>query len=94
MSDFVELNMDELEQVIGGRTATVNTGTPDNAAIRNAPGNGAIIASLKNGTLVDTVGTPVYDVGTDRNWIKVKFKYKGKLTTGWIAASIVGLKRK
>ena len=43
---------------------------------------------------MDTVGTPVYDVGTDRNWIKVKFKYKGKLTTGWIAASIVGLKRK
>ena len=94
MADFVELNMDELEQVIGGRTATVNTGTPENAAIRNAPGNGTIIASLKNGTLVDTVGTPVYDVGTDRNWIKVKFNYKGKIWTGWIAASIVGLKRK
>ena len=94
MSDFVELNMDELEQVIGGRTATVNTGTADNAAIRNAPGNGAIIASLKNGTLVNTVSTPVYDVGTDRNWIQIKFKQKGKVRTGWIAASIVGLKRK
>lgn len=94
MAEFVELNMDELEQVTGGRTATVNTGTEDKAAIRNAPGNGAVIASLKNGTLVDTVGTPVYDAGTDRNWIQVKFKHKGKIRTGWIAASIVGLKRK
>ena len=56
MAEFVELNMDELEQVTGGRTATVNTGTDENAAIRNAPGNGNIIASLKNGTLVDTEG--------------------------------------
>ena len=94
MSEFVELNMDELEQVTGGRTATVNTGTTENAAIRNAPGDGKIIASLTNGTLVDTVGTPVYDVGTDRNWIQVKFKHKGKIATGWIAASIVGMKRK
>ena len=94
MAEFMELSMDELEQVTGGRTATVNTGTADNAAIRNAPGNGAIIASLKNGTLVDTVGTPVYDAGTDRNWIQIKFKKKGKIITGWIAASIVGLKRK
>ena len=94
MAEFVELNMDELEQVTGGRTATVNTGRAENAAIRNAPGNGKIIASLENGTLVDTVGTPVYDAGTDRNWIKVKFKKKGKTLTGWIAASIVGMKRK
>lgn len=94
MAEYMELNLDELEQVTGGRAATVNTGTTDNAAVRNAPGNGKIIASLTNGTLVDTVGTPVYDVGTDRNWIKIKFKHKGKLLTGWIAASIVGLKRK
>lgn len=94
MAEFVELSMNELEQVTGGRTATVNTGTADNAAIRIAPGDGKIIASLANGTPVETVGTPVYDVGTDRNWIKVKFKKKGKLMTGWIAASIVGMKRK
>jgi len=94
MTEFMELSMGELEQVTGGRTATVNTGTADKAAIRNAPGDGKVIASLTNGTLVDTVGTPVYDVGTDRNWIKIKFKKKGKILTGWIAASIVGLKRK
>ena len=94
MAEFVELNLDELEQVTGGRTSTVNTGTADNAAIRNAPGNGKIIASLVNGTLVDTVGTPVYDAGTDRNWIRINFKHKGKVATGWIGASIVGLKRK
>lgn len=94
MADFVELDMDTLEQVTGGRPETINTGTDENAAIRSAPGNGQIIASLKNGTIVDTVGTPVYDAGTDRNWIKVKFKKKGKIVTGWVAASIVGLKRK
>jgi hypothetical protein len=94
MAEFVELSMDDLEQVTGGRTTTVNTGTDQNAAIRNAPGNGDIIASLKNDTPVDTVGTPVYDPGTDRNWIMVKFKQKGKIRTGWVAASIVGLKRK
>lgn len=94
MSEINELSLDELEQISGGRTATINTGTEQNAAIRTAPGNGAIITSLKNGTLVDTVGTPVYDSGTDRNWIMIKFKYKGKIQTGWIAASIVGLKRK
>ncbi len=94
MADFVELSLDELEQVAGGRTASVNTGTTDNAAVRDAPGNGKIIASLKNGIQVEIVGNAVYDFGTDRNWVRIKFKYKGKIVTGWIAASIVGLKRK
>ena len=94
MAAFEELGMDALEAVAGGRNATVNTGTADNAAIRNAPGNGAIIASLTNGTVVDTVGVPVYDMGTDRNWIQVRFEKKGRMLTGWIAASIVGMKRK
>ena len=93
MADFVELSMDELEKVTGGAIATVNTGTPEKAAIRESPGNGHIITSLLNGTQVDTVGDLFYDAGTGRNWIKVRFKYKGKITTGWIAASIVGLKR-
>ena len=94
MADIRELNLDELESVTGGRFSTINTGTAENAAIRNAPGNGTIIASLNNGTLVDTVGTPVYDQGTDRNWIQVRFKKNNKTLTGWISASIVGLKRK
>ena len=94
MAEFVELSLDELAQVTGGRGVTVNTGTVDNAAIRDAPGDGKIFASLKNGTQVETVGTPVYHAGTDRNWIRIKFKMKGKVLYGWIAASIVGLKRK
>ena len=70
MAEFVELNLDEMANVTGGRLVTINTGTDQNAAIRNAPGNGDIIASLENDTIVDTVGTPVYDSGTDRNWIR------------------------
>ena len=94
MADYEELSLDAMEFVTGGRTATVNTGTTDSASIRNAPGDGKIIASLKSGTVVDTVGAPVYDAGTDRNWIQIKFNHKGKTLTGWISAAIVGLKRK
>ena len=94
MAEIKELGLDELESVTGGRTATINTGTCDDAAIRNAPGNGTIIASLANGTLVNTIGTPVYDPASDRNWIMVEFRKKNRLMNGWVAASIVGLKRK
>ena len=55
---------------------------------------GTIIASLANGTLVNTVGTPVYNPASDRNWIQVEFKKRNRLMTGWVAASIVGLRRK
>ena len=94
MTEIKELNPDELESVTGGKTAAIHTGTSDNAAIRKSPGTGAIIASLKNGELVNTVGTPVYDPASDRNWIMVEFRKKNRLMNGWVAASIVGLKRK
>ena len=94
MAEIKELGLDELENVTGGKTATINTGTSDDAAIRNAPGNGTIIASLANGTLVNTIGTPVYNPASDRNWIQVEFKKRNRLMTGWVAASIVGLRRK
>ena len=95
MTDFEELSLDMMEQVTGGKARITNTGTADNAAVRNAPGNGKIIASLPNGTRVDTIGSPVYDSATDRNWIQVRFTTsRGNEKVGWIAASIVGLKRK
>jgi len=95
MTDFEELSLDMMEQVTGGKVRLINTGTEQNAAIRNAPGNGKIIASLPNGTRVDTIGSPIYDSGTDRNWIQIRFTTaSGNVKVGWIAASILGLKRK
>ena len=94
MADFEELSLNEMEMVTGGVLKPVNTGTDQNAAIKNGPGNGAVIDSLPNGTMVDTIGTPVFDQATGRNWIQVTYKNKkGKNATGWIAASIVGMKR-
>ena len=94
MADFEELSLNAMEMVTGGVLRPVNTGTDGNAAIRSAPGSGQVIASLANGTIVDTIGAPVFDAQTGRNWIQITFKNsKGKNKTGWIAASIVGLKR-
>ena len=94
MDEVRELDLNALEEVTGGVQKTVYTGTPEKAAIRNAPGDGKVIAALPNGTVVDTLGAPVYDRATGRNWVEVRFTNShGKSKKGWIAASIVGMKR-
>ncbi len=94
MSDMFELSLDELNQVTGGVLKTVNTGTAQNAAIKDRPGGAKVLASLPNGTVVDTVGDPVYDPVTARNWVQVRYHDAGnRVRKGWIAASIVGMKR-
>ena len=94
MSDLRELNMDELEQVTGGEEKKVWTGTLENAAVRPPPGAPDVMASLPNGTIVNTIGTYQYDSKTKRNWIKIEFIDKhGFIKTGWIAASILGYPR-
>ena len=87
-----ELNLDQLEQVQGGVWRTVNTGVKGlNAALRaESKKSSTQIASLSNGTQVDTVTDElVYDPVSGRNFVKVKVNGK----TGWIAASIIGMKR-
>jgi len=87
-----ELNLDQLEQVQGGVWRTVNTGVKGlNAALRAESNKSSTqIASLPNGTQVDTVTDElVYDPVSGRNFVKVKVNGK----TGWIAASIIGMKR-
>ena len=94
MDDIRELSLDELDQVSGGVIKKVNTGTTQNAAIKSAPGNAKVVASLPNGTLVNTISDPVYDEATGRNWVWVEYKNaSGKTKKGWIAASIIGMKR-
>ncbi|SCW62295.1 hypothetical protein SAMN02910456_02225 [Ruminococcaceae bacterium YRB3002] len=97
MDDKNELNLEEMEQVSGGVQRIVNTNTADKAAIRSdpfkAPGNQ--IDALASGTVVDTITDElVFDEGTGRNYVKIRFKNrKGVMAEGWIAASIVGLPR-
>lgn len=87
-----ELNLETMEQVSGGVKHTVNTGIPDlNAAVRAEPRKSSRqIGSLANGTQVNTVSDQlVFDPESGRNFVQVRFNGK----TGWIASSILGLKR-
>ncbi|MBQ8109038.1 MAG: hypothetical protein IJ124_02595 [Clostridia bacterium] len=94
MANYEEINLDALEQVVGGVYRNVNTGTEQNAAVKSAPGSGKVIGSLPNGSVVNTIGVPVFDAGTNRNWIQIEFTDShGKAKQGWIATSILGLAR-
>ncbi len=91
--DKRELNMEELDQVAGGTWRTVNTGVPGlDAAVRSGHGKGyGQIGHISNGTQVNTVSDElIYDAASDRYWVEVEFNGG----TGWMAASLVGLKRK
>ena len=91
-----ELKIDELEQVTGGVWRTVNTGVADlKAAVRKGPGKSyGQIASLSNGTVVDTISDPVYDSVAGRHFVEVTYTdSNGVSRTGWIATSILGMKR-
>ena len=92
MEEKKELNPSEMENVTGGVWRTVNTGVSGlKAALRSGPGKGnPQIASLSNGTQVDTITDQVvYDPVSRRNFVEVSVNG----ITGWVAASIVGLPR-
>ncbi len=88
-----EIGLEAAEQVAGGRWRTVNTGVAGlNAALRSGPSlKSKQIDSLPNDEQVDTItGILVKDPNSGRNFVQVKTT-TGK--TGWIAASIIGMKR-
>ena len=90
-----ELSLDELEAVNGG-TAVINTGTSQNAGIWKKWENiasGKASDSLENGTKVEVMGSPRYNEAKGRNYVLISYLKKGLLKQGWVAASIVGLKR-
>ena len=95
-----ELDLNAMEQGTGGVQRVINTGSEGlNAAIRRAPTTGERnqIASLPNGTIVDTIDEahPVFDSVSNRNFVMISFtNKKGQTQTGWVAASIVGLRRR
>ncbi len=91
------LSMDQLENVVGGVNRVVNTGVEDlNAAVRLGPTKESRqIASLPNGTIVNTITDElVYDEVAGRHFVHVNFTNKdGEVSEGWIASSILGMKR-
>ena len=92
----IELNEETLENVVGGTSRTVRTGVDGlNAAVRLAPAKDSKqIASLPNGTIVNTISDElVYDPVAGRNFVEITFTYRGEQKTGWMASSILGLKR-
>jgi bacteriocin-like protein len=86
-TEFNKINDEALEQVSGGVKRTVDTGTSQNAALREGPGKGYDqIASLKNGTKVNATGR--FKEADGRSWAEVDYP-----EYGWIAASIIGYDR-
>ena len=87
MSDLNKINDEALNQVVGGVKRVVDTGTSQNAAVRDGAGKGyEQIASLENGTVVNATGK--FREADGRNWAQIDYPFDG-----WIAASILGYDR-
>ena len=89
-----ELSIEEMENVTGG--TNIDTGMDSNAGVWKRFEDIATKKadySLKNGTDVTIIGTPQFNNVKRRNYVEIQFKSKGKIKKGWVAASIVGLKR-
>ena len=76
--DKKELNLEEMGKVVGGVLRTVNTNCDLNAAVRKGPSKkDSQIASLPNGTVVDTISDQlVYDPVAGRHFVEVRFTDK------------------
>ena len=79
-----------------GDLVIVDTGTASNAGVwKNWDDITSRKAnySLPNGTVVTLLGESRYNGSKKRNYVRIGFTHKGKSCKGWIASSIVGLKR-
>lgn len=89
MSDMKKLNPEELDNIVGGSTKTVQTGTTQNAAVRSGAGkNFPQITSLTNGTKVNFTGYVEFNSADGRNWAEISAPVHG-----FVAASILGMDR-
>ena len=86
-TEYNKISEEALEQVSGGVRRIVDTGTSQNAAVREGAGKGfEQIASLENGTAVNATGK--FKQADGRNWAQIDAP-----VNGWIAASIIGYER-
>ncbi len=90
---MVELTMDMMEKVSGGRRRPIGTGTNDRAQVRSSPTTAVNNRqdSLVNGTVVDTFGDIELDPASGRHFIQIRYEKNGATYSGWVATSIVGM---
>jgi len=96
MKRTMEMSADELAGVTGGSLRYINTGMDSKAQIRSAPSTAAGRQdTLTNGTPVDTISERnlVYDEVSGRHFVQISYEKNGVTKYGWIASSLVGLRR-
>ena len=85
MTDIKKINDQELENVAGGESRTVNTGMKIEAVVRSGAGfSFPQISAIKNGNTVITTGKSVHAAG--RTWYEISAPVKG-----WMAGGLIGL---
>ena len=86
MEEKKALNNEEMNGVSGGVYRTVDTRKPMDAVVRSGPGMSyQQIASLKNGTQVNTTGNNSYNPQDGRTWYEINYPMYG-----WMAGSLLG----
>ncbi len=86
VTDKINLKEDELQNVSGGVTRTVDTKQPVDAVVRSGPGfEYPQIASLKSGTQVNTTGTVSMNSYDGKTWYEINYPFYG-----WMSAELLG----
>ncbi len=86
VTDKINLNEDELQNVSGGVTRTVDTKQPVDAVVRSGPGlNYPQTASLKSGTQVNTTGNTSVNGYDGRTWYEINYPLYG-----WMSGELLG----
>ncbi len=86
MAEKKSLNEAELNDVSGGVSRTVNTNMAMDAVVRSGPGfNYPQVASLKNGTQVNTTGNTSSNGMDGKVWYEINYP-----VYGWMAGTLLG----
>lgn len=86
MSEKKALSSEDMNGVSGGVTRIVDTKRAMDAVVRSGPGTQyPQIASLKNGTQVNTTGNMSYNQIDGRTWYEINYPMYG-----WMAGSLLG----
>ncbi len=86
MKEKFVMREEELENVSGGQSRTVNTMNPIDAFVRSGPGiNYPKIADLKNGTQVNTTGNTMLNPDDGLTWFEINSPLYG-----WMNGALLG----
>lgn len=87
MSEMNKVDVDELEEVAGGKIVTVTNNAINYANARFTPGlNGKVVSKIYNGTKLKTTGRRVKKDG----YVWYEASLLGGTDIIWIAGSLIG----